>query len=103
MDGATGKLMCCPRFLSIKAEGICAMIPTRLIIILILLLFPLGTSVLYWEMGWHIWFWGSAEPAPTKLVAAPEIDASGALTGISLLSGVLAVLLERKRRKQDHD
>jgi hypothetical protein len=32
-------------------------------------------------------------------VAAPEIDATGALTGLAMLAGVLTLVAERKRRK----
>jgi hypothetical protein len=33
-------------------------------------------------------------------VSSPEIDATGALTAMALLSGVLAVVAERKRQKK---
>ena len=40
--------------------------------------------------------WAVAVP-PTD-VRVPEIDATGALTGLAILAGVLAVVAERRRR-----
>jgi len=37
--------------------------------------------------------------AVPEVVAAPEIDATGALTGLAVLAGVLAVVAERRRQK----
>jgi hypothetical protein len=37
--------------------------------------------------------------APPPTVGVPEIDATGALTGLAILAGMLAVVAERRRQK----
>jgi hypothetical protein len=41
------------------------------------------------------------DPQPPKSMAAPEIDPSSALAGLTLLSGGLAVMRGRRSRKQE--
>jgi hypothetical protein len=52
----------------------------------------LGAALIGWlGLGSQVW---------AVSVSSPEIDATGALTAMALLSGVLAVVAERKRQKK---
>jgi hypothetical protein len=53
----------------------------------------LNATLLGWlTIGGQLW----AQPTPS---AVPEIDATGILTGLAVLAGVLAVVAERQRQK----
>jgi len=46
------------------------------------------------------WLGLSSQVLAAPPIGAPEIDATGALTALAMLSGVLAVVAERKRQKK---
>jgi hypothetical protein len=51
----------------------------------------IGTVLISWlATGTHVW---------ASIGPVPEIDATGAFTGLAVLVGVLAVVAERKRQK----
>ena len=55
----------------------------------------LGATLLGW-LAVATQSWASVTP---PAAVAPEIDATGAITGLAVLAGVLAVVAERKRVK----
>ena len=53
------------------------------------------TSIWAILLGWH----EVATQSRAAAVAAPEIDATGALTGLAVLAGAPAVVAERRRQE----
>jgi len=51
------------------------------------------------SLGATLLGWLAVATQSWAVAAVPEIDATGALTGLAVLAGVLAVVAERKRVK----